>query len=70
MAPSENAMPRGIRLALASSALATVPTLWCLYETTSLSMTSFFTFGIPLYAIGALLYLVEVWRDLRRHRVL
>jgi predicted membrane channel-forming protein YqfA (hemolysin III family) len=71
MTPQQNkSIPTLVRAALACSALATVPTLWCLYETTALSMTSFFTFGIPLYGLGALLYLFEVFRDLRRHEVL
>jgi len=70
MPQQNNPMPMGVRAGLACSALATVPTLWCLYETTALSMTSFFTFGIPLYGLGALLYIFEVFRDLRRHEVL
>lgn len=44
--------------------------LWCLYQTSALSMTAFFSFGIPFYALGALLYIVEILLDLRAHRVL
>lgn len=63
-------MNRNLRLALFLVAIGTVFTLWCLVKTTALSMTLFFTFGLPLYGLGALLYVVEILRDLRRHRVL
>ncbi|MFN2377853.1 MAG: hypothetical protein ABR538_15060 [Candidatus Binatia bacterium] len=63
-------MSRRIRLVLVVEALATMFTLWCLFDTTALSMTAFFSFGLPLYGLGALLYIWEVLVDLRHHRVL
>lgn len=63
-------MPLRIRLALALTAAGTVLALWCLVETTALSMTLFFTLGLPLFGLGAFLYVWEVVADLRRHRVL
>jgi hypothetical protein len=59
-----------IRVALALVAFATVITLSCLVKTTALSMTFFFAAGIPLYGLAALIYIVEVIRDLRHHQVL
>jgi hypothetical protein len=43
---------------------------WCLFETTALSMTAFFSFGIPFYGLGVILYVWEILLDLRAHRVL
>lgn len=63
-------MNRNLRLALLLVAVGTAFTLWCLVKTTALSMTLFFIVGLPLYGLGALLYVVEILRDLRRHRVL
>jgi predicted membrane channel-forming protein YqfA (hemolysin III family) len=59
-----------IRLSLVLVAIATAFTLWCLVETTALSMTAFFSLGIPLYAVAAVFYVWELFRDLRQHRVL
>jgi hypothetical protein len=59
-----------MRAAVALVALGTCFTLWCLVETNALSMTLFFSFGIPLYGLGAVLYVAEILLDLRRHRVL
>ncbi|MFN2427060.1 MAG: hypothetical protein ABR587_11515 [Candidatus Binatia bacterium] len=59
-----------IRLALFLEAVATCLTLWCLVNTTALSMTLFFSVGLPLYGLGAALYVWEVLLDLRHHRVL
>jgi len=59
-----------IRLSLALVASGTIFALACLYRTTALSMTFFFLFGLPLYGVGALLYVVEILRDLRKHKVL
>lgn len=67
---ASSTMTVGTKVALACTALATLPTLWCLAETTALSMTAFFSFGLPLYGLGILIYVVEVLRDLRRHDVL
>ena len=39
-------------------------------NTTTNSMTAFFMVGLPLYGLGALLYVADVLLDLRRHRVL
>lgn len=72
MEPSERSDRLGwrIRCSLAAVAVGTVFTLWCLADTTALSMTMFFTFGIPLYGLGAILYVWEILLDLRRHKVL
>ena len=51
-------------------AVATVVTLACLVKTTALSMTAFFSLGLPLYGVAAVLYIWEFFLDLRRHRVL
>ena len=59
-----------MRLCLAAVAAGTVLTLWCLAETTALSMTAFFSLGLPLYGVATLLYVVELLLDLRRHDVL
>lgn len=59
-----------LKAAIALVATGTFLTLWCLFETTALSMTAFFSLGIPLYGLGAVLYIVEILVDLRQHRVL
>jgi hypothetical protein len=59
-----------LRASLALVILGTVLTVWCLVETTALSMTAFFSFGVPLYLLGMILYVWEILRDLRRHDVL
>lgn len=59
-----------MRSAIALVGLAVAMSLWCLFETTALSMTAFFSVGIPLYGLGALLYIAEILLDLRNHRVL
>lgn len=59
-----------MRAAVALVALGTVLAIWCLIQTTAMSMTFFFTFGIPLYGLGVLFYLAEIFLDLRNHRVL
>ena len=51
-------------------ALGTLFSFACLLKTTALTMTLFFSAGLPAFAIAGLLYVVEVLRDLRRHRVL
>ena len=53
---------------LVTSAVAFM--VWCLVDTTALSMTAFFMVGLPLYLLGVLLYLWEIAVDLRMHRVL
>jgi len=63
-------MSSAIRVALALAAVATFLTLWCLVETTALSMTVFFAVALPLYGLGAVLYVREVLLDLRDHKVL
>jgi hypothetical protein len=63
-------MTGAIRFALFLVLAGTVLAVWSLANTTALSMTLFFTFGIPAFGIAALLYVMEVLRDLRRHRVL
>lgn len=59
-----------MRTAVALVVLGTAFALWCLFTTNALSMTLFFSLGIPLYGLGALLYVAEILLDLRRHRVL
>jgi len=55
---------------LVLAAAGYVLAIWCLYETTALSMTFFFSFGIPCFGIAAILYIIDVLIDLRRHEVL
>ncbi len=71
-APSEVTERLGWRIhcALAAVGVGAGFTLWCLIDTTAISMTMFFTFGIPLYGLGAALYVWEIFLDLRRHGVL
>ena len=59
-----------IRIALLFVAVAVGLMLWCLLSTTALSMTLFFSFGIPFYGLAVLLYVWEILLDLRAHRVL
>ena len=59
-----------LRAALVLVAVGSALTIWCLIETTALSMTFFFSISLPAYGLAAILYIVEVVRDLRRHRVL
>jgi hypothetical protein len=61
---------RNIQLALVLVALGTLFSVASLLNTTALTMTLFFSAGLPAFAIAGLLYVVEVLRDLRRHRVL
>ena len=59
-----------IRSSLALVAIGTGFTMWCLLDTTALSMTGFFALGVPSYGLGAILYVWEILLDLRRHHVL
>lgn len=59
-----------LKTAIAMVAAGTILALWCLIETTAISMTAFFSLGIPLYGLGAILYIAEIILDLRAHRVL
>jgi len=59
-----------IRIALVLVAIATALAVSCLVKTTALSMTFFFSISLPAYGLAAILYIVEVIRDLRHHRVL
>lgn len=59
-----------MRISIALVAIAMVFTGACLYETTALTMTAFFSLGLPLYGLGALLFVWEVVVDLRSHQVL
>jgi len=59
-----------IQTSLALVAVGTGFTMWCLIKTTALSMTAFFSLGVPLYGLAALVYIWEILLDLRRHRVL
>jgi hypothetical protein len=69
MQPND-AMSWRIKTSLLLVALGTGFTLWCLVRTTALSMTLFFTLGLPVYGLAAILYVTDVLLDLRRHRVL
>jgi hypothetical protein len=59
-----------LRASIALTAIGMAFTLWCLIETTAISMTLFFSLGIPLYGLAVVLYLIEIFLDLRRARVL
>ena len=63
-------MSRRMKVSVGLTAVAMALAVWCLAETTSVSMTIFFTFGLPIYGLAVLLYAIEVVADLRRHRVL
>ena len=63
-------MTRNLNLALLLVCIGTIFAFACLLETTALTMTLFFSAGLPAYALAGLLYVIEVLRDLRRHRVL
>lgn len=62
-------MPRLIEIALVLSGIGYMLTVPCLVDTTPITMTIFFAFGIPFFAAGFLLYAYDVLRDLRRHKV-
>jgi hypothetical protein len=61
---------RNLQLALFLVAIGTVLSIACLVKTTALSMTFFFSAALPAFALAGVLYVVEVLRDLRQHRVL
>lgn len=63
-------MSPGLRASVVLVSVGTVLSIACLLETTALTMTAFFSAGLPAYAVAGLLYVREVVRDLRRHRVL
>ena len=63
-------MTRNLHLALVLVAIGTIFAFACLLKTTALTMTLFFSAGLPAYVLAALLYVIEVLSDLRRHRVL
>lgn len=59
-----------IRTAIGLISLTMAFMVWCLVQTTALSMTGFFAIGLPLYGLGVLLFVWEILLDLREHRVL
>jgi hypothetical protein len=65
-----NAMPKGVEIAMLLSGLGLLATLPCLIVTTPITMTVFFLFGIPLFALGFFVYVYAVLSDLRHHGVL
>lgn len=65
-----NLMNWRMRISILLIAISTLFTLWCLYVTTAISMTAFFSLGVPLYGLGVLLFLWEIVLDLKEHRVL
>lgn len=63
-------MSRRIRVALLLNLIGWGAAAVCLLHTTAITMTLFFFLGIPAFGLALLLYLLEVLRDLRRHRVI
>jgi hypothetical protein len=63
-------MPSLIGLALITVGLGFFLAVPCIIETTPITMCLFFFFGIPLFALGFLSYVIAVIQDLRRHEVL
>ncbi len=63
-------MSRTLQIALLLVSFGTLLSVACLLETTALTMTAFFSGALPAFALAGMLYVVEVIRDLRRHRVL
>ncbi len=63
-------MTKRIQIALILNALGLLATIPCLLDTTPISMTVFFVFGIPLFAAGFLSYVAAIIQDLRQHKVL
>ena len=63
-------MPNLITVALVAVGLGFLLAVPCIVETTPITMCLFFFFGIPLFALGFLSYVVAVLQDLRRHQVL
>lgn len=59
-----------IQGSIALIAVTVASMIWCLADTTALSMTGFFLLGLPSYGLGVLLFFWEVLIDLREHRVL
>ncbi len=59
-----------ISAALISASLGFLLAVPCIVETTPITMCLFFFFGIPLFALGFLLYVYSVFRDLREHGIL
>ena len=56
-------MPRNILIALLLVTVGTILSVACLFETTALRMTAFFSAGLPAFALAGLLYVVEVVRE-------
>lgn len=63
-------MPKLVDWALLINALALLLSIPCVLHTTPLTMVLFFFTSLPLFALGFLLYLIAVIRDLRTHQVL
>ncbi len=63
-------MPTLIQTALITVGLGFLLAVPCIIETTPITMCLFFFFGVPLFALGFLSYLIVVIQDLRRHEVL
>ena len=63
-------MPSLIKTALITVGLGFLLAVPCIIETTPITMCLFFFFGVPLFALGFLSYLIVVVKDLRRHEVL
>ena len=59
-----------IRTSLALVAAGTGLASWCLVNTTALSMTAFLSLGVAFYGLAVVLYVWEIFLDLRAHRVL
>lgn len=63
-------MPKLVTFALFCTCIGMLATLPCLIRTTPLTMIAFFAIGMPLFAVGFVLYLIAVIRDLRSHKVI
>ncbi len=63
-------MPTLIETALIAVGLGFLLAAPCIIETTPITMCLFFFFGVPLFALGFLSYVIAVIQDLRRHEVL
>ena len=63
-------MSGALKAALLLTAAGLVIAVYSLINTTALSMMMFFTVGLACFGLSFVIYTVEVFRDLRKHRVL
>jgi len=62
-------MPTLVETALICSGLGFLLAIPCIIETTPITMMVFFFIGVPLFALGFLLYAYSVFKDLRVHGI-